>query len=552
MAKIIIGTSGNDVLVGGLDNDIFYDDLGDDVMDGGPNDDIVDYSRARNGVRVDLALSGQPQDTGQGRDTLISIEGVYGSAFADVLKGDDGRNDLRGQDGDDWIDGRGGADLIWGGNGDDTLYGGDGNDTLYGEAGRDLLYGGAGNDTLYGGDGDDSLDGGDGRDTLDGGAGNDVILGGAGADLIFQSAGRDTINGGDGDDTVYFGNFGGAVTIDLSIVDWQSFAPSQSLQLISVENVVGSAYADRLTGDRAANAFTGGAGDDILDGGAGGDTAVMSGAFSHYAITRVGADWQIADKRTGAPDGVDTLKSIEFIRFTDTLVPIGEGWSMMVGNLLRMSAADTDRIVAELSGQVAVGQLSLASVFGTLKAMAAATTSVASMAYQFFTGTIPSQIGVDFLVSATGPNPNNLNSDYYAKFNTVNRHINFAMNLGKYGEAKDSFAAAYGSLTLFEATRKAYQAIFGGAAPNDAKLHQLLDTRIEFLAGVGGDGPEGIGTKAAMVGFLLAAAVTEGVGVLARSNEAWLMDLADGAAPYAVNIVDPGQSYYSPDFAFSG
>jgi hypothetical protein len=144
-----------------------------------------------------------------------------------------------------------------------------------------------------------------------------------------------------------------------------------------------------------------------------------------------------------------------------------------------------------------------------------------------------------------------LNSAYYAQFNTVNRYINFAVNLGKNGEAKDSFATKYGSLSLIDATKEAYKAIFG-ATPTDTKAHALIDTRVDYLASYGGDGAAGIGTKAAMVGFLLAAAATENIGVMARSNDAWLTDLADGSAPFAINVLDPLNGYYKADFIFGG
>jgi hypothetical protein len=180
-----------------------------------------------------------------------------------------------------------------------------------------------------------------------------------------------------------------------------------------------------------------------------------------------------------------------------------------------------------------------------------ATTTVAALSYQFFTGKVPSGGGIDFLISPTSANGNNLNSAYYAQFNTVNRYINFAVNLGKNGEAKDSFAANYGGLSLFDATKKAYAAIFGGT-PTDTKVHALIDGRVDYLAAYGGDGAEGIGTKAAMVGFLLAAAATENLGVMARSNDAWLTDLADGSAPFAIDILDPAKGYYKADFVFGG
>ena len=56
-----------------------------------------------------------------------------------------------------------------------------------------------------------------------------------------------------------------------------------------------------------------------------------------------------------------------------------------------------------------------------------------------------------------------------------------------------------------------------------------------------------------MVGWLLAEAIKADVGVMAKSNDAWLMDLAaDGSAPFAIDILDPAKGYYKPDFIFGG
>ena len=71
------------------------------------------------------------------------------------------------------------------------------------------------------------------------------------------------------------------------------------------------------------------------------------------------------------------------------------------------------------------------------------------MAYEFFTGKIPSAAGMDYLVSPTGPNPNNLNAAYYQSFSIENRNINFAVNLGKSGEGAAKFQTEYGALDLF-------------------------------------------------------------------------------------------------------
>ncbi|OYX04736.1 MAG: hypothetical protein B7Z12_05715 [Caulobacter vibrioides] len=91
-----------------------------------------------------------------------------------------------------------------------------------------------------------------------------------------------------------------------------------------------------------------------------------------------------------------------------------------------------------------------------------------------------------------------------------------------------------------------------GSTPTEAKVHALIDSRVDYFASYGGDGANGIGTKAAMVGWLLAEAEKADLGVMARSNAAWLTDLADGSAPFAIDILDPAKGYYKADFVFGG
>jgi hypothetical protein len=134
--------------------------------------------------------------------------------------------------------------------------------------------------------------------------------------------------------------------------------------------------------------------------------------------------------------------------------------------------AATDQVTA-LINQVTNGVMTNQAAVGLLVAKADATTSVATLSYQFFTGKIPGEGGIDYLVSATGPNGNNLNSTYYQSFNLENRYINFAVNLGTVGEGKTKFQTEYGALTLEQATKKAYGVIFGGV-PTDAKVAALL------------------------------------------------------------------------------
>jgi Ca2+-binding RTX toxin-like protein len=544
-------------------------------------------------------------------ETVVSIDlqanWFSGSDKADVVAGDDRANTIFGFAGDDVINGGAGDDILYGDAGNDRLIGGEGNDTFYGGdgsdtvdystaasavtldltrwyspqdtkgAGLDIFYhdienliGSAFNDTLRGGYTANRLDGGAGNDVIYAGEGSDTLIGGDGDDMLYGEAGDDSYDGGAGFDTISYESAGSGVVVDLNKTGLQNTRGGGAETLVNIEALKGSAFDDVLTGDDRANRLEGGAGndtlnggggddflvgglgDDVIDGGTGNDTVRYYGNRSFYSVTN-NADGSITvkDLRTFAnSDGTDRLVNVENVVFGP--LPSMDEISNQLYNVLRQPGVSlNDTFAQDLLSKWQSGAMSLHDVTAGIVAKADATTSVASMSYQFFTGKTPSYAGIDFLISPIGPNRTNLNSAYYAKFDTVNRYINFSVNLGKNGEAKDSFAASYGSLSLFDATKKAYGAIFGGT-PTDDKIHSLIDTRVDYLAYYGGDGAEGIGTKAAMVGFLLAAAATENLGVMSKSNDAWLIDIADGVAPYAVNILDPANGYYKADFIFGG
>ncbi|MCC7266970.1 MAG: M10 family metallopeptidase [Caulobacteraceae bacterium] len=326
-----------------------------------------------------------------------------------------------------------------------------------------------------------------------------------------------------------------------------------------IENARGGSAADTLLGNALANRLEGGGGSDTLDGAGGDDIAVFSGDLSGYAIASSGGGRTVTDLRPGGGDGTDTLTSIEALAFADQTIIVGEvadatRAAVAVTNILRLDPATAayQSLVASLTADLQAGD-SIAEVIDRVVTQADATTSVATLAYQFFVGFAPSGGGLNFLVSPTGPNANNINSAYYQFFNLENRYINFAVNLGVVGEGHASFLAEYGVKSLTEATRSAYAEIFG-VTPDDAKLALLLDadigagmTRRDYFAFYGRDGLEGLGTKAAMVGWLLAEAEKIDDGTYALSNHAYLTDLADGAA-FLVDLVGV---YGQPDFALS-
>jgi len=332
-----------------------------------------------------------------------------------------------------------------------------------------------------------------------------------------------------------------------------------------IENARGGSGADRLTGNDLPNRLEGGAGDDqligkggddILVGGPGIDTAVYMGPRKDYVWFRKDGDWHV-QTADGSDD--DTLIEVELLSFSDGVVKLEgltlrEQLEIAYSNILRDDSGGwvAQATLGALTFQIENGIRTLAQAIHEIVELAEGATSVASLTYAFFTGRTPSQAGMDYLVSPSSPNASNINSPYYQGFTLENRYINFAVNLGKLGEGRAAFETEYGPKTLAETTKTAYAEIFG-TAPSDAKITILLGptagdgsmTRADYLAGYGGDGANGIGTKAALIGWLLAEAVKGDAGVYAKANEAFLTDLADGAA-FSVDLIGV---YGRPDFA---
>ena len=109
--------------------------------------------------------------------------------------------------------------------------------------------------------------GGDARDNvLNGGAGPDQLYGFDGNDLLLGSAGADRLDGGAGVDTADYSDYGFGLTINL-----RTGTASDGDTLVSIENIIGGAAGDTITGDDGANRLAGGPGDDVIVTGKGGD-----------------------------------------------------------------------------------------------------------------------------------------------------------------------------------------------------------------------------------------------------------------------------------------
>ncbi|HET6770022.1 MAG TPA: calcium-binding protein [Actinomycetota bacterium] len=141
---------------------------------------------------------------------------------------------------------------------DCTISGSPGDDVITGTSGEDVICGLEGNDRIDAESGDDVLVGGAGDDELDGDEGNDWVSYEIAADGIVADLGSGSSLGEGGD------------------------------QLVAVENMVGSANDDVLTGNPAGNTLSGLGGTDLLFGAGGADT-VLGGDGEDYLVGSVGS-----------------------------------------------------------------------------------------------------------------------------------------------------------------------------------------------------------------------------------------------------------------------
>lgn len=205
-------------------------------------------------------------------------------------------------------------------------------------------------DTLTGDASGNTIRGYGGNDLIDGGAGADTLLGGAGDDTLIGGLGNDKLDGGLGADTVSYASAAVAVVVELGATYGQTASGVGYDSLDSIENVTGSAFADRLIGDRFANVLAGGDGGDSLLGGGGGDTLlggagsdvlqgqdgddVLDGGegidFASYenAAAAVIVDLSASTVQNTRGDGLDLLRNIEGLigsRFGDKLTGSSAG-----------------------------------------------------------------------------------------------------------------------------------------------------------------------------------------------------------------------------------
>lgn len=336
------GGAGNDVLVGGAGDDYVAGDASVDTIVGGDQilGDILDYNSSGAAVTLALGKDGA-QTVGKGGfaegDKVSQIEHIYGSAFDDVLTGNNLDNTFFGNDGDDTLEGGAGGDYLVGGIGIDTLsYAGSAAGVTINLATKQAFGGDAEGD-LY--DGIEGVLGSAKNDILTGSAGDDAVDGGAGDDVVDGGTGTDTLKGGAGSDTLSYSNSSSAVTVTLDGANPASVTGGDANgdTATNFESLIGTKFNDKLIGDAGNNTIEGGGGDDFLDGGAGNDTVSYAGASAGVTTALF-----LATQFNTVGAGKDTLANFENVigsAFDDTLfgddkfnvISGGEGNDIVVG-----------------------------------------------------------------------------------------------------------------------------------------------------------------------------------------------------------------------------
>jgi len=212
--------------------------------------------------------------------------------------------------------------------------------------------------SINGGGGDDYLVAGSWTD-LNGDAGNDTLVGGIDSVAV--------MSGGDGDDTYYVfdaqfndvsesssGQSSGGVDTVVALYDFtlgdnlENLTLASTLHIIdgrdftgaarvgggnSLNNIItGNDLGDKLYGYGGDDTLIGGVGKDLLDGGDGTDIAVFHVKRAEAYIVRNAGDGSLTV--WSAKEGVDTVKNVEKLQFSDQTVNVTAQSDVTLGNVI--------------------------------------------------------------------------------------------------------------------------------------------------------------------------------------------------------------------------
>ena len=278
--------AGNDLVLGGDGNDSLDAGIGSDRVEGGNGNDFLSVGALRALVqdpeRLDHLFGGAGLDTisadfsNQTIAMIVTAGPTQSLVFADGTEARDFEN----------------VHDLFTGSGDEVLHLDGAADDHFGN----LLKTGAGNDTIFSGDGNDNVDAGDGDDFVNGGSDIGTLVLEPGTNIVvsftFSGGIGDVLAGGAGNDTVSFDQlnfqirtvFGEIVGagVDVNLSTNATDRAAKGISISGFENIIGTNYADNLTGDNGPNIIqplrgggwtsSGSAGSEQIDGLGGEDT----------------------------------------------------------------------------------------------------------------------------------------------------------------------------------------------------------------------------------------------------------------------------------------
>ncbi|MDP3479129.1 MAG: C2 family cysteine protease [Desulfoprunum sp.] len=304
------GNSLNNTIIGNGAANVLRGEAGNDCLNGGLGIDHAYYNTATSAVSVNLNITAAQNTLGAGIDTLVGIECLVGSNYADKLTGNTAANILNGG---------AGADNMIGGLGNDTYYVDNVVDittetstlateidtvisfvsrSLVGNYLEQLVLSGTGAINGYG----NYL-----NNIIIGNAANNYLYGGSGNDILRGSTGNDYLSGDAGTDSAYYNTATSAVKVNLNVTTAQITGGDGTDTLIGIENLLGSNFGDSLIGNAGNNTLYGGIGNDALFGGLGND----------YLVGGAGLDTFVFDSALSASTNKDSIT--DFSHVDDTI-----------------------------------------------------------------------------------------------------------------------------------------------------------------------------------------------------------------------------------------
>ena len=375
------GGDGNDNLIGGLGDDILEDLNGDDTLKGG---DGNDYMSSGQGLGGDLNQGGRGNDFIVGGNDITE---TFAGPGDDYVFAGDSQDTVFGDDGDDWIEGGGGAfNLLQGDNGapfqddpnepgHDVLIGYGGEQDYDAEGGDDIGLLGPGTQRAEGmlgfdwvthksdpapGNSDmaitvalpptvlndrdrfdrvEALSGWNLNDVLRGdsllaadqGPENELtaagigriaglqallgegVTGFSGGNILIGGSGSDLIEGRGGDDLIDGDAWLNVRIIVRNAADTETLSSHDTLATLRAAVASGQIKPGQLRIVREI----------IVADGPDSDTALFSGPRAEYSVSR-NDDGTITVDHNGGVDGVDTLRRIEALQFSDETLLVAD------------------------------------------------------------------------------------------------------------------------------------------------------------------------------------------------------------------------------------